>query len=322
MQKVVPLLVMIAAFSAAAEPRVERFAENPIIRPEMLPGHDGENINGPSLIRAPDWLPYPLGRYYLYFGDHRGQYIRLAYADSLAGPWKLYTRGTLRLDQTPDGVKHIASPDVIVDDAHKEIRMYFHCPSKTWPDQTSYFARSTDGINFTANGERLGDSYMRVFAYGGYWYGMTKPGRLCRAANGVTGFETGPNPFSDFQAEWTAAGMRMRHVAVDVQGDTLYVYFTRIGDVPERILRSSVALGPDWNAWKATLPETVLAPDMPYEGGDLEIGASKEGRSKGRERAVRDPAIFKEDGRTYLLYSVAGEAGIGIGELIEDSPAK
>ena len=28
-----------------------------------------------------------------------------------------------------------------------------------------------------------------------------------------------------------------------------------------------------------------------------------------------DPAIFQEDGRTYLLYAVAGEAGIGIAEL-------
>jgi hypothetical protein len=30
---------------------------------------------------------------------------------------------------------------------------------------------------------------------------------------------------------------------------------------------------------------------------------------------LRDPAIFEEDGRVYLLYSVAGEAGIGIAEI-------
>jgi beta-xylosidase len=37
---------------------------------------------------------------------------------------------------------------------------------------------------------------------------------------------------------------------------------------------------------------------------------------KGREHALRDPAIFVDtDGRAYLLYSVAGEAGIGIAEL-------
>jgi beta-xylosidase len=38
---------------------------------------------------------------------------------------------------------------------------------------------------------------------------------------------------------------------------------------------------------------------------------------KGRENALRDPAIFEDtDGRVYLLYSVAGESGIGIAELL------
>jgi hypothetical protein len=33
----------------------------------------------------------------------------------------------------------------------------------------------------------------------------------------------------------------------------------------------------------------------------------------------RDPAIYEEDGRIFLLYAVAGESGIGIVELhIED----
>jgi hypothetical protein len=30
---------------------------------------------------------------------------------------------------------------------------------------------------------------------------------------------------------------------------------------------------------------------------------------------MRDPAIFQEGGRTYLLYSVAGESGIAITEI-------
>jgi len=47
--------------------RIERLPGNPIIRPAMLPAHDGANINGPSLIRAPTWITNPLGNYYLYF---------------------------------------------------------------------------------------------------------------------------------------------------------------------------------------------------------------------------------------------------------------
>jgi hypothetical protein len=31
---------------------------------------------------------------------------------------------------------------------------------------------------------------------------------------------------------------------------------------------------------------------------------------------LRDPAVFEEDGRRYLLYAVKGEAGIAIAELL------
>jgi len=35
----------------------------------------------------------------------------------------------------------------------------------------------------------------------------------------------------------------------------------------------------------------------------------------GRLNHLRDPAIFEEDGRIYLLYAVAGESGIAIAKL-------
>jgi hypothetical protein len=35
----------------------------------------------------------------------------------------------------------------------------------------------------------------------------------------------------------------------------------------------------------------------------------------GPVRQLRDPAIFPENGKTYLLYSIAGENGIAIAEL-------
>ena len=73
---------------------VIRLLDEPIIRPRM-DGRMGDNINGPSLIRVPDWVEEPLGRYYLYFADHKGSYIRLAYADALVGPWTVHTPGVL-----------------------------------------------------------------------------------------------------------------------------------------------------------------------------------------------------------------------------------
>ena len=59
---------------------------------------EGENINGPSLLRIPDWIAHgnradPNAVYYLYFAHHRGDYIRMAWAEHIEGPWRLYNVG-------------------------------------------------------------------------------------------------------------------------------------------------------------------------------------------------------------------------------------
>ena len=79
--------------------RARRLAEGPIIGPESQP-RIGTNIQGPSVIRAPEWLPDPLGRYLLYFADHKGSFIRLAYADAIEGPWTIHEPGSLRLAES------------------------------------------------------------------------------------------------------------------------------------------------------------------------------------------------------------------------------
>src|SRR5262245_25405114 len=86
-----------AAQNARAPVRIDRLLDRPIITPALDPSI-GPNIQGPSLIRVPDWAPGRLGRYYLYFADHKGRYIRLAYADELLGPWRIHVPGSLQLD--------------------------------------------------------------------------------------------------------------------------------------------------------------------------------------------------------------------------------
>ena len=81
-------LSALAGVSHAAEPAdftVTRLGDGPIITPDM-DTRMGGNIQGPSLIKAPDCVENPLGNYYLYFTDHRGIYIRMAYADEVTGP--------------------------------------------------------------------------------------------------------------------------------------------------------------------------------------------------------------------------------------------
>ena len=59
----------------------------------------------------------------------------------------------------------------------------------------------------------------------------------------------------------------------------------------------------------------MLEPCAAYEGVDLPLAPSVRGLSVGPLRQPRDPGIFEEGGTDYLLYSVAGEQGIGIARL-------
>lgn len=287
--------------------RIERLPRNPIITPGM-DERMGSNTNGPSLIRAPYWLPGRLGEYYLYFAHHAGRYIRLAYADRLEGPWTVHRSGTLQIEQScfPN---HIASPDVHVDEDQRRIRMYYHgcCLPEPHPVQAERVAVSRDGIHFTPREEVLGVSYWRVFFWGGFHYGLAMPGRLYRSRDPLGGFEEGPTLFTP----------RMRHSAVKLDGNVLSVFYTNAGDCPERILLAGIELTPDWRDWQATEPVTVLEPETDYEGADLPIAASERGWAPEPVRQLRDPCIYRENGRTYLLYSVAGEHGIAIAELSE-----
>jgi Fusaric acid resistance protein-like len=292
---------------------VRRLEGNPILHRDAVAGV-GRNINGPSLIAAPPWLDQPLGRYYLYFAHHRGTFIRLATADELTGPWQVYQPGTLRLAKSlfpADGRRpHIASPDVHVDEATKTIRMYYHGLDTTTRVQQTRVATSTDGLHFEARPELLGRPYFRVFQHDGWWYALGMPGILYRSADGLTGFERGPRLFE----------RSMRHTALLKRGNELLVFWSRVGDSPERILCSPITLDGDWTTWQAGPAMEALEPEEPWEGAAAPLEASERGWVDEPVRQLRDPAIFEEADHTYLLYSVAGESGIAIAELEPASP--
>ena len=285
--------------------KIKRFESNPIIHLSMSTSLGG-NVNGPSLILAPSWLSDPLGRYYLYFAHHAGSFIRLAYSDHLEGPWNIYEPGTLQIEQS-HCYNHVASPDVHVDDEKREIRMYYHgwVADRT---QKTKVAVSTDGINFEASPESLGEPYFRVFQWKGYHYAVGMPGVFYRSKDGLTNFEQGPKLFPS----------NMRHTALDIEGDTLKVFYTNAADSPERVLLSTIDLSGDWSRWKSSEPVPVLEPKTEYEGAELPAAPSSRGLVMEKVRQLRDPAIFKEGNDTYLLYSVAGEQGIAIARLEGD----
>ncbi len=150
---------------------------------------DADNLNGPSCVRLPTWLPAgqradPSAEYYLYFADHSGHYIRMAWAADLEGPWTGY-----RMDESPGeypdlgdrGVLslgddneihpgddiivhgHIASPQVFIEgDSAANVRfvMYYHGKVSfglpLGKAQRTAAATSSDGLNF--NMPSSGDS--------------------------------------------------------------------------------------------------------------------------------------------------------------------
>jgi len=307
----VPAGGVVAHSQTAPEPAkswlVKRLSGNPIVSPASDPSI-GSNINGPTIIRVPSWVDKPLAKYYLYFADHNGKYIRLALADKLEGPWKIYTPGTLQLADSYFS-DHIASPEAIVDDEQKQIRLYYHGLTPSEKAQHTRVAVSRDGIHFTATKEPVGSgsAYWRLFRYDGWWYALAMPGRLYRSRDGLTPFEQGPQLFPTNPTQV--------HNAMFIKDNVLHVFYTRAGDKPERILYSKITLAKDWSEWKTTPAEEVLAPEMSWEGADLPVSAAKIGALDVRQHALRDPAIFQENGKTYLLYAIAGESGIGIAEI-------
>ena len=133
------------------------------------------------------------------------------------------------------------------------------------------------------------------------------PGTFRRSPTGVSDFEEGPRLFTP----------DMRHSAVRLIDDRLAVFYSNAGDCPERILWTFIRLEGDWLHWRAAAPQTLLTPETEYEGVDCPLEPSQRGAAGHRVHQLRDPCVFEEEGRAYLLYSVAGESGIAIGELLE-----
>jgi hypothetical protein len=93
------------------------------------------------------------------------------------------------------------------------------------------------------------------------------------------------------------------------------VFFSGIGDAPERILLSTIDLAGDWQTWKASPPVEVLRPHAAYECPDLPNLPSAPGEIDGPAQQMRDPAVFEESGKVFLFYTVCGEQGIAAAEV-------
>lgn len=342
--------------------KAKRLLDKPIIYPKIHPKLVAEvnkfgytNINGPSLIKVPDWINNKLGNYYCYFAHHKGQFIRMAYADTLTGPWTMYNEEILPLNKaglattttpalgllelkshlhwteflalikvgakakkaweermnqqmksSPPTTPHVASPEIFIDEKAKKIRLYYHGVKKG-NLQMSKVALSSDGLNFQAEPETLGVPYMRIFQHQEQFFALGMPGFLYQSKDGLSEFKVRHRWLFDTD---------VRHSALWKKDNDLYIFYSKVGDAPEQILYTKVDISSkDWNDWKAGPPQVLLKPEFDWEGANEKIGPSIRGEMGVKVNQLRDPDIFEENGQLYLLYTGAGEQGIGIAQL-------
>lgn len=335
------LMLGVVGHGQSASPvRVTRLPQNPLLTVASSKTL-GDNVNGPTVVRVPAWVQRPLGRYYMYFANHMGTFIRMAYAPAVTGPWTVYEPGVLDVRDTafyreqPDPVEtlddfytHVASPEIRLEANPPRVVMWMHgwwTRGEKWPakpsearawarehgyGQYTQAAVSSDGLHFTAQPAISRTSYIRVFTLGSTYYGVSRLGLVSRASDPLGEFTTGPNLFTN-----TPYAGRVRHVALVQRDDHMLVFFTAIGDAPEHVVMARVELTADWTAWHAGSFSDVLMPETAYECADLPNAPSESGDISKPVKQIRDPFVFEEDGRSFLFYSTCGEQGIAAAEL-------
>ena len=139
-------------------------------------------------------------------------------------------------------------------------------------------------------------------------YAMAMPGIFYRSSDGFRDFETGPTLFNP----------RMRHAALLKRGNVLRVFWTQVGDAPERILLSHIDLSGDWSGWKESERGRGAAAGIAVGRRRRALVPSVRSTAYGHVNQLRDPAILEDEGRIYLFYAVAGESGIALAEVLID----
>ena len=193
---------------------------------------------------------------------------------------------------------------------------------------TAIYAESSDGLHFVSDRTYLAESYLRTFSWDGWKYGFSGGfhRRLSRSRDLRTPFAPSPvldidgEAFTDFStydkdAPNAAPPYRTRHIAFHRRGHELDIFYSNVGDRPERIKCTTVDLRPDWTEWQGTQYKEVLRSETDYEGVAEPITHSLNGSVHKPMHQLRDPYVYEEDGTLYLFYSVAGEHGIGMAKI-------
>ena len=221
------LLAVTLVSLVVASDRAVRFPQNPIVTPASSPSI-GDNINGPSLIRVPAWVERPLGRYYLYFSSpgntsacmptscqDRGRFTSRARSDSRRRRAASITSRRRTCMSTMPGVRSSCT-SLSVRRQHRQQRPRRHQRTE---DVSGDFGRwSSLPVGAQPLGPRISacSTGARLLRH--------RARRHRPALAGTCG-----RHLSRTDSDRRDSGRLLRHAAVDVHGDVLRVYYSRIG---------------------------------------------------------------------------------------------
>jgi hypothetical protein len=160
----VVLALLGSASVEAAVPGFPQFvyqgiAVDPTLDPARYP--TGEVIF-PTILSTAGRFTNPLGTYYLYYAPHEAPGgIRVAYSNSIGGPWTPYGTGPVIANNWAPfySVSHVSSPHAFWNPTEKRLFLYFH-----GENTTTRLATSTDGLHFTYDSAVVGCG---TFGWGG-----------------------------------------------------------------------------------------------------------------------------------------------------------
>ena len=212
----------------------------------------------------------------MYSAGHKGLHLTLHHADGPSGPWHLHPTPILPLAGLPMCTGHVASPDVVIEEASRSLRLYFHCPTrqKGLRPQWTHQATSVDGVRFaTVHAPPIPTFYFRRFEFEGRHYAIAKEldegGALWTASDRAA-------------SRWTRLpGLLplMRHAAVLVRHGRAILWYTSMGDAPEHIKYGELRLAEAQagGSWVPTGAAALAYPATTAEGAGLPISRSNFG---------------------------------------------
>lgn len=328
----------------------------------LLPNRGG-SVNTPAPLRVRPWMaknnPSLFGHdvfTIMYYSGHvSGSTIKLLTLEESNKGRRWKDPGVV-LSFEPMPCQSVHSPSILASDKDELLIMYVHghkcenLPDAKWGQPTLLYS-SSDGVTWTRESfEVEGGNDLFYFtapvrrrpprrensqAEDGHYYAMS---RVYPTARNPHAFLLRSKELGGPWQRGPELARGLRHFDLhpsDDEAETggFHVWFSMIGDAPERILLGSIdTTSEDWMDWKLLPGPRILAPERWYEHGRMPIQVSKEGAAAGNMlHQINKPRFLPDDDYRvdsaassdyvmsgFLFYVVQGEKGVAVARVALD----